>query len=209
MVCCIYKDVDYLTLSTFREEVQAALWKVFLKTQKVDRYEGLAKFPDKLSDVPGLAHLAPSKRAETPPPSTSRRKVSSSEAAASESPPRQRPISSRLQVPTSVEAMAHDVLETALSNGASWPFKAPVDVNVAPDYYQVIRNPMDISTMKAKNAKGEYRSLRDLKDDFKLMFENCIFYNGDDSIYAQAAQVLEKVVTQRIERLEQMARANR
>lgn len=206
MVCCIYKDVDYLTLSTMREEVQAAMWKAFLATHKVETHPGLKSFPERLDEIPGLSFLAPNRRNVSPPPAPSR-KVSAG--GTSESPPRQRPVSSRLQVPTSVESMVHDVLETALSNGASWPFKVPVDVSLAPDYYQVIRHPMDIATMKVKNAKGEYKSLRDLKDDFKLMFENCLFYNGDDSIYAQAAQVLDKVVTLRIERLEQMARANR
>lgn len=105
--------------------------------------------------------------------------------------------------------MVTDVIETALSNGSSWPFKEPVDVNLAPDYYQVVRNPMDLATMKSKNAKNQYKNLKELKDDFKLMFENCLFYNGEDSIYAQAANVLDKAVMQRIERLEQISGASR
>ena len=102
--------------------------------------------------------------------------------------------------------MVSDVVESALSHGSSWPFKQPVDEKLAPDYYDVVRNPMDISTMKEKNGRGEYKTLRALRDDFKLMFDNCLFYNGDDSIYAQAAQVLEKAVMARIDRLEQMTK---
>jgi histone acetyltransferase len=202
MVCCIYKEVDYLTLSTMREEVQAALWQAFHKCRpNIKVYSGLEKMPDKLHEIPGFEFLGPS-AALTQSPNTKKEKEESS----SPSPPRQRPISSRLQVPTSIESMVSDVLESALSHGSSWPFKQPVDVKLAPDYYEVIRHPMDIAKMKEKNARGEYKSLKALKEDFKLMFDNCLFYNGDDSIYAQAAGVLEKAVMARMERLEQMTK---
>ena len=196
MVCCIYKQVNYLTLSTMREEVQAALWEAFLRMHPdLKTYEGLSRIPERLHEIPGFEFL------HTPSSPIKVRKEEDSQ-----SPPRQRPISSRLQVPTSLDSMVRDVLESALSNGSSWPFKQPVDVKLAPDYYDVIRNPMDIATMKEKNNRGEYKSLKEVRDDFKLMFDNCLFYNGDDSIYAQAAQVLEKAVMSRIERLEQMTK---
>jgi histone acetyltransferase len=211
MVCCIYKDIDYLTLQTMREDVTSALWKAFIDSNNFVRYKGLSKIPEKLYDIPGLEFLEPKRDDSPPPPTTtssraSRRRAEEglAKSESGESPPRQRPVPSRLQVPTSIEAMVSDVVETALSHGSSWPFKEPVDVELAPDYYQVVRNPMDLATMKAKNAKGQYKSLNQVRDDFKLMFENCVFYNGDDSIYTQAANVLEKAITQRIERLEQI-----
>ena len=214
MVCCIYKDVNYLTLPEMREDVTAAIWKAILDTGGFTRYQGLSRIPEKLYDIPGLEFLEPPKREESPPPTTtssraSRRRIDEglAKSESGDSPPRQRPVPSRLQVPTSIEAMVSDVIETALSHGSSWPFKEPVDVELAPDYYQVVRNPMDLSTMKAKNAKGLYKTLKELREDFRLMFENCVFYNGDDSIYSQAANILEKAVMQRIERLEQIRSA--
>jgi histone acetyltransferase len=209
MVCCIYKNVNYLTLSTMREEVQAAFWRAYLKVTDHKVYEGLKTMPEKIYDIPGLEFLAPPSKQEStasPPKGIARKPKDES---GSPSPPRQRPISSRLQVPTSIEAMVHDLLESALSNGSSWPFREPVDVSLAPDYYEVIKTPMDIATMKAKNAAGDYRSLGELRNDFRLMFDNCLFYNGEDSIYAQAADVLEKAVMARMDRLEQMAKAAR
>ena len=187
MVCCIYSEVNYLTLSSMRQEVEAAIWQAFLKSKDFKMFKGLKNFPEKVYEIPGLEFLAPrqKKRSES-------------------SPERQRPISSRLQVPSSIESMVNDVLETALSNGASWPFREAVDVSLAPDYYQVIANPIDISTMKGKNARSEYKSLEELRGDFKQMFENCVFYNGDESVYSTAAQVLEKLVSQRIDRLLQL-----
>lgn len=193
MVCCIYKDVNYLTLGTMREEVKSAIWKATIQILNPTRYSGLKAFPSKVYEIPGLEFMAPRSASSS---------VNTKKAGAGDE--RQRPVSSRLQVPTSVESMVHDVLETALSNGASWPFREPVDVSLAPDYYQVILNPIDICSMKAKNARKEYASLSELRKDFDLMFENCVFYNGEDSVYSTAAEVLKKLVVQRIERLQQM-----
>jgi hypothetical protein len=212
MVCCIYKDIDYLTLSSFRIEATAALWMAYSKENKPTIYPGLPDIPSNIYEIPGLEFLAPptppASKSGTPPRG-SRRRDQPMTISSGESPPRQRPVPSRLQVPTSIDAMVNDVIETALSHGSSWPFKEPVDVNLAPDYYQVVINPMDLSTMKAKNIKGVYKSLKDLKNDFKLMFDNCLFYNGEDSIYAQAATVLEKAVMQRINRLDQISSNSR
>lgn len=211
MVCCIYRDVNYLSLADMRVECASAIWQAFIKSKpSLVRYKGLTEMPSKIYMVPGLEALAPppeesvsesSRTARRSTPGLFNQKTNNSFPLI----PRQRPVPSRLQVPTSVEAMVSDVIETALSNGSSWPFKEPVDVNLAPDYYQVVRNPMDLSTMKSKNAKGQYRSLNELRSDFQLMFENCHFYNGDESVYAHAAKVLEKAISQRIERLEALA----
>ena len=202
MVCCIYSQVNYLTLSTMREEVQAALWLAQLRSEpeKFQKHKGLSRMPDRVYEIPGLEFL-------TPPKSPPLRSAKQERQLSPEN--RQRPVPSRLQVATSVEAMVSDVIETALSNGSSWPFKKPVEVELAPDYYQVVLSPMDLATMREKNAKGLYRCLSELGDDFKLMFENCLFYNGEDSVYATAAQVLGKAVSLRIERLEQMAHGSR
>ena len=50
-------------------------------------------------------------------------------------------------------------------------FEDPVDaiaLNV-PDYYNVITNPMDISTMEKKLTTGEYKTVADFEADFRLL----------------------------------------
>ena len=200
MMCCVYKDVDYLNLQTMRQEVTAAIWLAYLRANKFVKQKGLTKMPNRIHEIPGLEFLAP--------PSAGKPVVTAGRSLRRPTTPdddRLRPVPSRLQVATSTEAMVNDVIETALSNGSCWPFKEPVDTELAPDYYQVIQVPMDLATMKAKNSKHEYHSLEDLADDFQLMFENCLFYNGEDSVYANAAQILGKAVTTRIQRLQQMS----
>lgn len=56
-------------------------------------------------------------------------------------------------------------------------FRQPVDRNVLPDYYEKIKNPIDISTIIKKLRKAEYYSAWQIKEDFKLMMANCKQYN--------------------------------
>lgn len=62
-------------------------------------------------------------------------------------------------------------------------FLAPVDVNEVPDYSNVIKNPMDLGTMRDKIGAGLYESIDDLEADFNLMIKNCLLYNNKDTIF--------------------------
>lgn len=61
-------------------------------------------------------------------------------------------------------------------------FAVPVDVRQASHYYEVIRNPMDLSSMEAKIQSGQYRSLQSLRSDAELMCLNALVFNpvGDE-----------------------------
>ncbi|KZS93535.1 hypothetical protein SISNIDRAFT_441399 [Sistotremastrum niveocremeum HHB9708] len=58
-------------------------------------------------------------------------------------------------------------------------FRQPVDPirDRAPNYFDVIKNPMDLSTMNAKLEAGLYNSLAQFEADFRLMIENAKTYN--------------------------------
>ncbi|KAM4722897.1 bromodomain testis-specific protein [Rhinophrynus dorsalis] len=82
----------------------------------------------------------------------------------------------------------------------SWPFQQPVDaakLNL-PDYYQIIKNPMDLSTIRKRLEYNYYTKALDCMQDFNTMFTNCYIYNkpGDDIVLM--AQELEKVFMQKI-----------
>ena len=59
------------------------------------------------------------------------------------------------------------------------PFAEPVTIEDAPDYYQIIHNPMDLTTMQGKISNGYYISFRDFEADFNLIVSNCFKYNGE------------------------------
>jgi len=40
------------------------------------------------------------------------------------------------------------IIDQMFNDSSSWPFKDPVSPDVAPDYSQVIENPIDLTTMR-------------------------------------------------------------
>lgn len=77
----------------------------------------------------------------------------------------------------------------------SYPFLAPVDtvaLNI-PDYYKIIKSPMDLGTIETKMKEQQYSSADEFHADVKLIFKNCYRYNGVDSPVSALAKQLEKV----------------
>lgn len=62
-------------------------------------------------------------------------------------------------------------------------FALPVTDAVAPNYSEIIRNPMDLQTMANKARRGQYKSLQSLRIDFDLMCLNAITYNRSGTEY--------------------------
>lgn len=69
-------------------------------------------------------------------------------------------------------------------------FAWPVNDNFAPGYSNIIRKPMDFSTIKQKIDENEYKSLNCFIGDFKLMCNNAMKYNKAGTVYHKAARRL-------------------
>ena len=61
-----------------------------------------------------------------------------------------------------------------------------------PDYPSIIKNPMDLSTLKKNLLKGKYSELDQFVADLCLIWENCRTYNMPESYISQLATKLEK-----------------
>lgn len=70
-------------------------------------------------------------------------------------------------------------------------FKYPVSPSVAPDYAQVISQPMDFFTMQNKINENQYTKLEEIKNDVSLICENAMKYNDPHTVYHLAAHKLK------------------
>eukprot|EP00171_Calliarthron_tuberculosum_P018038 IDg18038t1 len=68
-------------------------------------------------------------------------------------------------------------VEQLLRNRKFKVFWRPVDPATAPDYYQIIKEPMDISKIAAQADKGMYPTVLAMVRDFDLMVKNALQYN--------------------------------
>lgn len=90
-------------------------------------------------------------------------------------------------------------LLSALQTGSSsWPFMTPVNGDEVHDYYEVIKEPMDLGTMEQKLEKDQYESVEDFIKDVLLIVRNCKRYNAETTPYAKAANKLEKEMWKKI-----------
>ncbi|KAI5313841.1 PREDICTED: mRNAion factor [Prunus dulcis] len=71
------------------------------------------------------------------------------------------------------------ILSKLMKHKHAWIFNKPVDVVTMGlhDYYDIIKNPMDLGTVKTNLAKGIYSSPFDFAADVRLTFENAMRYN--------------------------------
>lgn len=74
----------------------------------------------------------------------------------------------------------------------SWPFHQPVNKKFVKDYYEVIKHPMDLSTLQKKVQSHKYQTREQFLDDVELLYHNSRRYNGPDSAFtATALKMLE------------------
>jgi len=72
-----------------------------------------------------------------------------------------------------------------------------------PDYYEVIRKPVDIAKIKQKIDDDKYEDMDALERDFMILCKNTQHYNEDGSLIFEDSIVLQSVFTNARERIEQ------
>ncbi|EAA10839.5 AGAP006133-PA [Anopheles gambiae str. PEST] len=81
---------------------------------------------------------------------------------------------------------------------SAWPFMEPVDPNEAPDYYRVIKEPMDLQKIEGKIDNKVYQTLSEFIGDMTKIFDNCRYYNPKESPFFRCAESLESFFVQKI-----------
>ncbi|XP_042053625.1 histone acetyltransferase GCN5-like [Salvia splendens] len=82
----------------------------------------------------------------------------------------------------------------------AWPFKEPVDARDVPDYYNIIKDPMDLKTMsKRVESEQYYVTLEMFVADVRRMFSNARTYNSPETIYYKCSTRLEAHFTNKVQ----------
>lgn len=92
------------------------------------------------------------------------------------------------------------IIASVISNRDSWPFKEPVDEQYAPLYYQVIRNPIDLSVIEKKIDDRLYVNFIEVEKDFKLLVNNCETYNGPGNGFTLLSYAVWRVFKRSVKR---------
>ena len=82
------------------------------------------------------------------------------------------------------------VINEMCKNDNAWPFMKKVDEQSYPDYYELIKEPMDLETIKTKLKAKKYKTKEQFAYDCRLIFDNCEYFNEDDSQIGQAGHKL-------------------
>ena len=73
-------------------------------------------------------------------------------------------------------------------------FKYPVDPieNNVPNYYEVIKKPMDFSSIKKKIRRRQYTNFKEFCFDVDLIFDNCFKFNGEFSEVGRMGSIVKR-----------------
>uniref|UniRef100_H2UF98 Bromodomain containing 3b n=1 Tax=Takifugu rubripes TaxID=31033 RepID=H2UF98_TAKRU len=104
-----------------------------------------------------------------------------------------------------LQYMQNVVVKTLWKHQFAWPFYQPVDAIklCLADYHKVIKNPMDMGTIKKRLENNYYWSASEAMQDFNTMFTNCYIYNKPTDDIVLMAQALEKIFLQKVAQMPQ------
>jgi len=94
--------------------------------------------------------------------------------------------------PKAHQEALYNVLLAVKRHKSAWPFLQPVETSEVPDYYDIIKHPMDLQTMEDRLNKNCYSTKKMFEKDMMIMFNSCRLYNRPDTVYYKCADVVEK-----------------
>ncbi|KAJ1903674.1 histone acetyltransferase [Coemansia sp. IMI 209127] len=99
---------------------------------------------------------------------------------------------SRKHARSKLNTWQSNVVSEMLVHASAWPFQKPVDPQEVPDYYVVIKEPMDLTKFETNVDENKYPTLDSFVEDARKIFNNSRNYNGEGTRYWICANTLEK-----------------
>ena len=75
--------------------------------------------------------------------------------------------------------LIEDIVDSCIKFDLTKIFHQSVKKKDYPDYYNIIKNPIDLTLIKNKTKRCEYTKLQQFIDDMDLLVNNSIIYNGE------------------------------
>ncbi|KAI4366913.1 hypothetical protein MLD38_022715 [Melastoma candidum] len=102
------------------------------------------------------------------------------------------------------------LLKRVMDHQYGWVFNKPVDVKALniPDYFDVIKHPMDLGTVKSRLGSGAYSNPLEFVADVRLTFSNAMTYNPPGNHVHMMADTLSKFFELRWKSIEKRLMVN-
>ena len=97
------------------------------------------------------------------------------------------------KIPANQQKFLTALLRQVKKGKDATPFREPVDpikLNI-PRYFDIVTRPMDISTIEKKLMTGAYPVVQAVVDDFNLMIDNCVKFNGLENPVTKMGQNIQ------------------
>jgi len=97
--------------------------------------------------------------------------------------------------PAKIKQKCMEVLKGLQAHQHGWVFNSPVDpVELGlPDYFEVIKKPMDLGTISKKLDSCAYHDIGDFQRDVNLTFDNAMRYNEEGTVvYGMAKELKDR-----------------
>lgn len=94
-----------------------------------------------------------------------------------------------------------NIIDMLRKHKSCWPFAEPVNKDDVPDYYEVIKDPIDVKTIEKKVQSNYYTDKEMFIKDITRIFTNARIYNLPETIYVKAANELEEYIRPSLEAL--------
>jgi len=107
------------------------------------------------------------------------------------------------QMTNQLDYIKKQVLPNIRKHKHAWPFQKPVNPSELglPDYFDVVKRPMDLSAIKKKLDRNEYSQGSEALADFELMFSNCYLYNKPTDDVTLMCQEVESFFKQLVKKV--------
>ena len=97
-------------------------------------------------------------------------------------------------------SICEQLIANLMKHKSCWPFLNPVNKKEVPDYYEIIKHPLDFQIVKDRLQCLVYGSVEECLEDVKLVFNNCETYNSTGSEILECMMEVEEFLRGQMEK---------